>query len=122
MIRVIFNDGIVDRNVLEIREHLPAGDKLHSELWRRINDEAMWLAAVLAETGMVAVYIYRVKDEEDPWYWDGEPTCPYGERICSGLASRLTDEVTMSWWLPGQVRSWNYRTVRIKPEEDCYHD
>lgn len=122
MIRVLFNDGIMKRSVLEIQEHLPAGDKLHNELWRRINDEAMWLASVLAETGMVAVYVYRVRDEEDPWYRDDVPTCPYGERICSGLASRLTDEVTMSWWLPGRVRSWDYRTVNIKPEEDCYHD
>ena len=122
MIRVLYNDGIIDRSVLEVREMIPAGDKLTNEWWRRINDEAIRLAAVQAETGMVAVYIYRVHDEEDPWFRDDVPTCPYGERICSGLASRLTDEVTMSWWLRGQVRGWDYRTVTIKPEEDCYHD
>lgn len=112
MIRVIYNVGIMDRNVLKVQEMIPAGDKLTNELWRSINDNAMWLAAVQAETGMVAVYIYRVHDEEDPWYRDDVPTCPYGERICSGLASRLTDEVTMTWWLPGQTASWDYRVSR----------
>ena len=122
MIRVIFNDGIMERMPLEIQEHLPAGDKLTCELWRRINDEAMWLASVQADTGMVAVYIYRVKDEEDPWFRDDRYCTPYGERICSGLASRLMDEISMVWWLPGQMKQWAYRTANIKPKEDCYHD
>lgn len=128
MLRIIFNDGIMERRPLEVLE-LPANEKLTSRLWRLtsriwrlINYEAMWLASVQAETGMVAVYIYRIHDEEDPWYRDDVPTCPYGERICSGLASRLTDQVTMSWCLPGREGSWDYRTVNIKPEEDCYHD
>lgn len=112
MIRVIYNDGIMDRSVLEVQELIPAGDKLTNEWWRRINDNAMWMASTLSETGMVVVYIYRVGDEEDPWYRDDAPTCPYGERICSGLASRLADEVTMTWWLPGRVGSWDYRTSR----------
>lgn len=116
MIRVIFNEGIMDANPIEVLE-LPAGDKLHSKLWRHINDRAMCMAAREAKTGIVSVYVYRVQDEEDPWYKDSEYGIPYGERICSGLAVQGLNDVTMDWWLPGAIRKWNYRTVK-----EAYHD
>lgn len=121
MLRIIFNDGIMESRPLEVLE-LPAYEKLSSRLWRLINDRAMCMAAVEAETGMVGVYVYRVHDEADPWFRTDRYCTPYGERICSGLASRLMDAISMDWWLPGRMRGWAYRTVNIKPEEDCYHD
>ena len=108
MIRVIFNDGIMERRPLEVLE-LPAGDKLNSCLWSRINAKAMWLASVPAETGIVEVSIGRVKDVEDPLYREGLICTPYGERICEGLASQRMVGVDMIWTLPGQRRSWTYR-------------
>ena len=118
MIRVIFNDGIMERSPLEVQEHLPAGDKLNSELWRRINEEAMRLAAGEAETGIVEVGICRVKDEDDPWYRDGTLCTPYGERICAGLAHQRMFGVEVCWEPLGQMRSW--WTYRIAG--GLYHD
>lgn len=121
MIRVLYNDGIMTRGPIAVQE-LPASEKLNSSLWRIINDRAMAMTARVSVTGMVAVWIYRVKDKEDPWYCDDIPACPYGELICFGLCSQLLDEVKMTWFLPGQVNDWNYRTMKVKPKEDCYHD
>lgn len=116
MIRVIFNEGIMDANPIEVLE-LPANGKINSKLWRHINDRAMCMAAREAETGIVSVYVYRVQDEEDPWYKDSEYGIPYGEHVCSGLAVQGLNDVTMDWWLPGKIRKWTYRTVK-----EAYHD
>ena len=108
MIRVIFNDGIMERRPLEVLE-LPVYEKLSSQLWRRINDRAMGMAAREARTGIVEVSICRVQDEDDPWYREGLICTPYGERICEGLASQRMEGVDMIWRLPGQRRCWTYR-------------
>lgn len=112
MIRVIFNEGFMECRPLEVLE-LPDHEKLSSHLWRLINDRAMWLAADEASIGIVDVFVCRVKDEDDPWYRDGLICTPYGERICEGTASQRMEGVDMSWWLPGQMRSWwTYRFSR----------
>ena len=108
MIRVIFNDGIMERRPLEVLE-LPAYENLSSQLWRLINDRAMCMAFREAETGIVDVFVCRVKDEEDPWYREGLICTPYGERICEGLASQRMEGVDMIWRLPGQRSTWTYR-------------
>ena len=108
MLRIIFNDGIMERRPIEVLE-LPALEKLSSQLWRRINDRAMCMAAREAETGIVDVFVCRVKDEDDPWYREGLMCTPYGERICDGLASQRMEGVDMIWRLPGRRRSWTYR-------------
>lgn len=116
MIRVIFNEGVMDANPIEVLE-LPAGEKINSKLWRQINDRAMRMAAREAETGIVSVYVHRVQGTEDPWYKDSKYGISYGECVCSGLAARWLNDVTMDWWLPGQIRKWTYRTVK-----GVYHD
>lgn len=108
MLRIIFNDGIMERRPIEVLE-LPALEKLTSRVWRSINNRAMCMAALEAETGIVEVGICRVKDEDDPWYREGLICTPYGERICEGLASQRMEGVDMIWRLPGQRRSWTYR-------------
>lgn len=118
MIRIIYNDGIMDRNILRVQELDPKVDKLTNYWWRQINDEAMWLACE-AESGMVSVQVVRVEGPGDYWYREDMPMVPTGDLICTGMASRLLDEVMVCWWRSDCI-GWKYRTSSMIVRRFCY--